>query len=350
MRGRLAAVAAAVVALLVGPSGVAVAGSAPGGLAPGVVEVHLSLPDGYTAPPWSAGPDLSGVEGQLYGGPTSLEATSDGNGVLTFTGVPSGGYMLWVDSPLGSDLLAGVWADGSIQALDDAGTVAVGAQGISLGARYERGGLLRGTVVDPDGAPVADARIQPSVGRDDTRSAADGSFSIALAPQEQTVFVEAPVTGDLVGGSWIADDQPVAEREPGTITVGGDLSVSPASITVRLVAGAAIEGTVLDADGQAASDAAVHVAGKQATTDAQGHYRVGGMARGEYELEVRPTALYQVGGYIAADGGVTQDWQRARTVVVSGAETVRGVDARLGAGGAITGHVSGLPDGVDVSS
>lgn len=349
MRGRLAAVAAAVVALLVGPSGVAQADSQSGVLEPGTVQVQLSLPAGYVAPSSSPEPDLSGVEAQLYGGASSLEATSDDDGVLTFTGVPTGDFSLWVDSPGGSDLLAGLWADGRIEAVDDAGMVTVGTQGVSLQAQYQRGGLLRGTVLDPDGAPVADARVYPLSGRDDTRSAADGSFSIALPPGDHSFYIEAPETGDLVGGTWLSDDQSVGESDRGIVTVGGDLSVSPASITARLVVGAAVEGTVLDADGEAASDVTVYVAGRQSVTDAQGRYRIGGIAPGEHEVEVRPTALYQVGGYIATNGGVSQDWQQARSIVVSGAETVTGVDARLGVGGAITGHVSGLPDGIEVS-
>lgn len=76
MRGHLAALAAFVVALLVGPSGVAVAAPQSGDLEPGTVQVQLSPPEDYLKSPSSPEADLSGVKGRLYGAACLSKLTS----------------------------------------------------------------------------------------------------------------------------------------------------------------------------------------------------------------------------------------------------------------------------------
>lgn len=358
MHKRLAAIAIAVVALLTVQTVPAVAAPV---ASTATLTVTLSLPQGYSAPAGLAvdfttargyvsmvngdGVGKSGDGGLVETGGERL-AEADAAGVLTFSNLTPGDYYLWVDPPQRSDLLGGGWVDGNLSS-GQATPIAVTTGATRVGAALQRGGLLRGTVIDPTGAPVENATVWPSGGK----TASDGSFAIGFAPGQGYVSVTAPEGSDLVGGVWMANDVPLSSTSLGSpIVTGADLVVTPSNVVARLSAAGAISGTVRDSSGEPVAGADVSTGSSRSVTASDGSYRLGGLPAGEFRVSVTPPHDTLTAGYIQPDGAVGGDWSRAAVVVVTGGATTSGVDARLTPAGGIRGVVSGLPSSESMSA
>jgi protocatechuate 3,4-dioxygenase beta subunit len=171
---------------------------------------------------------------------------------------------------------------------------------------------VAGTVVGPDGKPIAGARVAVRQGtrfdRDEATifaeatAGSDGAFRIANAPP-------APARLSVRAAGW-----PPHERS---------LRADSGSLRVALERGASVSGTVLDASGRPAAGALVRSGSVAATTDAQGHYRLDGVPPGLQRVEASAP-----GGMVARKGGV-------RLAAASPASA----DLQLQAGATISGTV-----------
>lgn len=326
--------------------------------------VQLAVPDGYSAPAdlpldfttvtaylTSSGSTGDGKEsglGDTGGG--SSRATADSAGVVRFEELAPGAYDLWVGAPARSDLRGGGWNEDGLRT-DQSAVITVAPGATNVTATFTRGGLLRGTVVDQNGAAVAGATVSPGGSTTD----AAGSFAVGLASGTSRIYVTAPDGSGLIGGVWVADDLPLVDgaggpSAPGTdVVTGDDLAVTPPTIVARLKAGATISGTVRDDAGVPVADAEIWTDGAQTTTGSDGTYRLTGVAGGSHTVSVTPKDLLLTSGYVQPDGTVGTDWSAALRVDVVAGATVNGVDARLQPAGAVAGTVSGLPSTVRVS-
>lgn len=155
-----------------------------------------------------------------------------------------------------------------------------------LDLALRRAATLRVTLTDPEGKPVADARVQLGagmVGRDAEPDEAPGTWRFDdLEPGTHALNVDRDGFLDV--------------REPVEVEEGAHLTRE-----IRLDRGAAIEGVVLDDQGRPAAGARIEAERKEpdppgsgwheipagrATCDAQGRFTLGGLRPGSHELSV----------------------------------------------------------------
>ncbi len=232
----------------------------------------------------AAGRPLGGV--WLEAGGRSTRSAPDGR--FEISGLPPGRYTVSTSTSVDSEAPVQVTGGEDIAA----GVADVVLVGI-------RGADLTGQVVGEDGAPVAGARIDVTgTGRlrRSATSGPDGTFRVAnLPPASVVIRIDAP------------DRVPVQLRD--VVPTGG--------MRIVLAAGATTSGVLLRADGSPLGETWINfvVDGedhmrREARTDAEGRFRVTGLARREY----RAIAL------VRADGDVRRTDVGS---VFGGAERVR---------------------------
>lgn len=223
----------------------------------GTVTIQGRIVDGATGTP------LSGVTVTLSG-PAQQTMTTSADGVFSFASLPAGSYTLQASVTGFFGATATLSAGG--------GTLNVGDLALSRDAPASSG-TVRGTVTDAQsGQPLAGASV--SVGGVSTTTDASGVYTIAnVAPGD--VAVQVALTGyvSVTGG--------------GELVAGGVLVFSPA-LTPLTAQETALEGTVTDGATHAPlAGVAISVSGSSsaaATTDAQGHYRITGLAPGTIQV------------------------------------------------------------------
>ncbi len=200
------------------------------------------------------------------------------------------------------------------------------------------GGRVRGRVLDPDGAPIAHARVQ---------AGPRGTVRVHLPPGIlATTAPPATVESADDGTFEIVDDlepglQPVHATARGFPVWSGEVLVSTgavATIDIRLERAARVEGRLLGIDGAPAAGVEVVAAHEEdggyawtpfppsrATTEAQGRFALGWIAPGPCELNAHSEARPEIG--------------RAQAVVECVAGATSAVELRLGRGLVITGRV-----------
>ncbi len=170
---------------------------------------------------------------------------------------------------------------------------------------------ISGVVAGPDGKPIAGAHVDARAAGPDRDAAffaeaaagSDGAFRIANAP-----------AGALI----------VRIRAGGWAPASRLLRVSPGALRLSLTRGGAIAGTVRDADGHPVPGAFVRSLDLAVASDANGHYRLDGVAAGLQRVEALAP-----GNLVARKGGLR---------VAAGAETT--ADLTLGRGAEIAGTVT----------
>ena len=138
----------------------------------------------------------------------------------------------------------------------------------------------------------------------------------------------------------------LATADPITLATGANRS----GVDGALTPGAQIQGTVTDAStGNPVQGAFVKALGSDgtalstATSDAQGHYSLGGLAAGTYYLSVYPTSTSL--NYLAQYYNGKSTLATATPVTVTDSQTLTGIDVRLQPAGQITGTVTSSKDG-----
>lgn len=200
------------------------------------------------------------------------------------------------------------------------------------------GGRVRGRVLDPDGAPIARARVQAGPG---------GTVRVHLPPGILATTAPPGTVESADDGTFeIVDDlepglQPVHATARGFPVWSGEVLVSlgaVATIDIRLERAARVEGRLLGIDGAPAAGIEVVAAHEEdggyswtpfppsrATTDAQGRFALDWLAPGPCELNAHSEVRPEIGR------------AQANVECVAGATTA--VELRLGRGLTIAGRV-----------
>ena len=265
----------------------------------------------------SGGVELSGVVTDIEGGPIAHAQLRADDALVEAD--DQGNFSLWVEP---TDLTVNATADGYAPA-SWSGHAPDHAE-----LRMQPESSLAGTVVGPDGSPVADAKVDvdgvdwhlPSVV---TASGDDGSFHAErLAPGRYTVTVHTPSGFGTSDGSVLVQ---MAEHADG--------------IVITLVPAAHIEAKVLTADGTPCKDGGWvrlvdddHGRSLDGSTDETGALEIDGVLPGTYRVHVSCT------GFLDHD---------ADPIEVA-KQDVTGVVWKVEAGSTLRGHIT-LRDGTPVA-
>ncbi|TDA68928.1 MAG: hypothetical protein D9V47_06585 [Clostridia bacterium] len=315
--------------------------------------IDFTLEPGGTISGWVTDADgnpLAGVGVSVDGPGYGFGAETDADGYYRVEGVAYGSYLVRAPAH-------GGWAPGDDNWVmeyyhekvgeDAADVVEVSAARPDVtdsNFTLEPGGSISGRVTDEAGSPIAGADVWADFwdGKwaGGTRTGADGCYTIRGLPGgDYRVQAEAPGWAREVYQDTLRHDQ----ATPVTVTAPGDMS----NIDFTLERGGTISGLVTDADGNPLAGVGVHVDGPGygfgAETDADGYYRVEGVAYGSYL--VRAPAH---GGWAPGDDNWVMEYYHekvgedaADVVEVSAARPdVTDINFTLEPGGSISGLVT----------
>ncbi|MFB1485233.1 carboxypeptidase regulatory-like domain-containing protein, partial [Corallococcus sp. RDP092CA] len=200
------------------------------------------------------------VEAHRGGAFVLSRATSAQDGTFTLEGLPQGKVALWALDSRGAALQE---------------DVVTGTGDVTLTLEASRG--LTGRVVDEDGAPLAQARVTVlhtgTARYFETKTGADGRFSLGPLPREDTYDLLAAHAGKL--SEWVEDVAPAALPED-----------------LVLFAPRRIVGTVVDGEQPVAGATVTEAGGERvALTDAQGRFTFDGLSLDDYTLEAEQGGL-----------------------------------------------------------
>jgi hypothetical protein len=229
----------------------------------------------------------------------------------------------------------------------DTGTpVTVTAGKMTTGIRdYLRpGGAISGRVTDPSGGGIGNVDVfvaypYPQFYFYSTTSAADGSYTITGLPADdyQICFDATSATGPSDTG-YLGECYDNEPPYAGGTSIPVSISQTTSGIDATLALGGAITGTVTDPAGNPVDDVLVSLigpSGGNATTDAQGNYRITGVAAGNYTVCL--DGSYAISA--TAPYGYTQSCQDTEVQVSAGQSVARNGTVKVG--GAIGGSVAG---------
>lgn len=181
----------------------------------------------------------------------------------------------------------------------------------------EPGATIEGTILDPDGQPVAEAKVQQRKDYGDfTRSAeaavsdAKGVYTISNVPRTATLSAEKE--------GYATSEQLELTLSPGEVRTGVDISLRP---------GFSISGRVVDTTGKPVPAVSMHVTGQrntssQARTETDGKFEAKDLPEGTYTIYVFHTPQKTVEGVKAG----TKDLE----IVVGEPDRPRGTNTLIG--------------------
>lgn len=220
-------------------------------------------------------------------GPSKLATTADASGAYEIAGVEPGSYELHAD-----DTRMGAFLDTTI-------TVPPTSEH-RLDLELSSAARVRGTVVDPAGAPVAGAAIRIARSGDlgECVTSADGVFECGQMQGGGSYEVE------VLMNESVRTPLPFAVPPPAIVLADGETAIENVRLVVE-VTRLAIAGSVTDLAGLPVADASVRVlsTGRHVyrwaplpgtITSTTGAFRIGGLAAGRYTVEVLTQAGVRV--------------------------------------------------------
>lgn len=298
-------------------------------LAPGVTFVARAI-DHQTGKP------LAGVKLEAWMKP-GIEGTTKADGRLEIRDVPPGTYPRFAVQAKGytrwwSDACTQVWnryqkdpGDGFQRNFDDLDfEVAPGMKPVTI--ELERGVVIKGRVIDPDGKPVAGATVAPA--RTGTGNSLTGDTRFSVESDAQGNFtMELPASGDRDYNLVVHDGKYLewrkwanGVREPFRTKPGEEVGV----LLMRLTRPATVRGRVVDKQGKPVANLEIRA---NAADLLENRYYVPSTKTGTdgtYELRcVRPGEQFiQIGQHWMNDGPAEVN----RPVSLAPGETLAGVD------------------------
>jgi protocatechuate 3,4-dioxygenase beta subunit len=204
------------------------------------------------------------------------------------------------------------------------------------------GGTIRGTVVDPNGQPVANMQInifdyQTDRWRGSSQSNADGEYEIRKIPAGTYRIENDPWQSNYARQFYNGQDD-WEKATPVVVNAGGVVE----GINFQLALGGSISGMVTDPNGQPVANIQISV-----VKYPNGNYGFGEMTdpNGIYEIKGLPAGLYRV--MVWAEGTIYASefydnkivWDQATPVSVSAGQETTGIDFSLDPGASISGVV-----------
>jgi 5-hydroxyisourate hydrolase-like protein (transthyretin family) len=308
----------------------------------------------------AGGTALSGVTVAAYkqyspGGPWGAHffATTGEDGAYRLAGLDEGTYRLGFTDGSGQHAPEYFADAASLDAALDIPVVEA-SRVVGKDAALATASHIVGTVTGTGGAPAEGVTVtayQKAPGSSwratitSTTTAANGSYDLGGLGAGTYRLGFSSYAGGFVAEYW--NDAETLEAAQDVVVVGGATAANRDAV---LATSSHITGTVTDPGGAGLPNVSVqayrNVGGSWSSvgwtsTDAQGHYDLGGLRAGTYRV-----------GFSAGQGGyVSEYWNDAATVTaaqdiaVGASQTVSGKDAGLTRGSSIAGTVTG-PDGV----
>jgi protocatechuate 3,4-dioxygenase beta subunit len=278
-------------------------------------------------------------------------ATADAAGKFVLAGLPTGRYAVTVSPPAGSACCE--------QEFD--GVVVIGGLALEQRLKMPAGATVSGTVVGPDGAPVAGATIYTSFGyTHGPRTVTDikGQFKVTGLPSglkqagrdprsaKMTISAVPPESAPTLMGA----NAPLKDLAPGKTS----------EIAIRLEAGAAVTGLVTGADGKPVSGCRVsafstlgrgggYSASAVTLTGADGRYVLGQVPPGKWQIGAAPPAGRNLMPQAAASKALAAGRTETVDLALKGAAVITGRVATA-AGQPVPGASLRLETGRDASS
>ena len=295
------------------------------------------------------------VPGQSYWGMTSTSVQTNADGRYDVGGLRAGTYRIGFSSYMGG-YVNEYWDNA--QTVETATDIEVGAA-TTVGARdavLAAESHITGRVTGPDGAGLPNVGVQvyqPSPtggwnpvqwastdadGRYDARGLRAGTYRVGFAPMQ----------GELVPEFW---DNAFTVQSAQDIVVGESATVSDKD--AQLATGAAVAGKVTGPGGAELANVSVQAYRfvpemaywapvVSTSTNADGTYRLGGLASGTYRVGFGNYS----GEYVTEYWDDASSVQQAQDIVLSGSELVTGTNAQLTRSSRITGTVTGADGGL----
>jgi hypothetical protein len=200
------------------------------------------------------------------------------------------------------------------------------------------GKITNAANVGAGGIDVAVCQDDPQNCGAGTITAADGTYTVPGLTSGTYYAMAIGESPRNYRNTWYAGAS--STTDPGAATTFA-VSTNTSGINIKLASGLTVSGTVTDG-ANPISGVFVDIGGNgsgSGTTDAQGHYTVGGLGPGSASMFVRPpfTSNYMPGFVI---GGTVAEGFDSEPFDVSG--DVTGQDVTLVSGNSISGHISGL--------
>lgn len=249
---------------------------------------------------------------------------SDAQGRVTLAGLTSGKFTLHVDPPAGLPLARKTFT----------GLTAVGGLCVEHSLSMTAGATVSGTVVDPQGKPVAGANVSIMCGYVPLgKLVSDQAGHFALGGI--TPLADAAARGNPPAAwqvSVIPPDDALDLMEA-TVTIPDPTVRNPAPVSIRLTKGAVITGLVTDPAGKPVANCNV-TCGKispgsaetygSATTNAQGRYALGHVQPGNWSVAVLPPAATALRGQLSKPSRVTADGESTVNITLQAGQTISG--------------------------
>jgi RNA polymerase sigma-70 factor (ECF subfamily) len=177
----------------------------------------------------------------------------------------------------------------------------------------ERGGEVRGEVVDRNGEAVANALVRITLGKFEGYKPRQG----ALVATPKEAWSRSDEDGAFTIPSVPAGTFPIEVRADGYGTWRDRVEVSlqvAAEVRVELAQGASVHGTITTADGKPAAKIQVRVGwypdvmSSATKTDAAGHFQLGELTPGEITVEADAEETGKATGVVVAGPGQDVEW------------------------------------------